>query len=282
MKEGMVFYRSWFEALEDVPAEDFKAVIMAMARLGLDGEETDLTGMAKAILTMARPTIEKNNQRYENGSKGGRKPETKEEPRNNQTASKTASDNNREETKQKPNRNRTVTKPEPNHNQTITKPEPTEDRRQNIETEDRRQKQNTEDRIQKTENRKQKTETEFSDENKNSSGLSSEEVYCPAEPPKGENGEYRMIVAYLNSKTGKSFKASNKETIAHINARKRDGFTIKDFYTVIDNKCSEWLGTEMEQYLRPETLFSPKHFESYLNQPVRAKPKSRVAVVDDW
>ena len=33
---------------------------------------------------------------------------------------------------------------------------------------------------------------------------------------------------------------------------------------MIDKKCNEWLGTDMEKYLRPETLFGTK-FESYLN-----------------
>ena len=34
---------------------------------------------------------------------------------------------------------------------------------------------------------------------------------------------------------------------------------------MIEKKAKEWMGTEMEKYLRPETLFGPK-FEGYLNQ----------------
>jgi hypothetical protein len=34
---------------------------------------------------------------------------------------------------------------------------------------------------------------------------------------------------------------------------------------VIDKKTKEWLGTQFENYLRPETLFGTK-FEGYLNQ----------------
>ncbi len=57
-----------------------------------------------------------------------------------------------------------------------------------------------------------------------------------------------------------------------INGRMEDGFTIDDFKTVIDKKCAEWLGDkEMDQYLRPETLFAAKHFESYLNQKTPTK-----------
>ena len=45
-----------------------------------------------------------------------------------------------------------------------------------------------------------------------------------------------------------------------------DGFTVDDFQTVITKKAKEWQGTDMAQYLRPETLFGTK-FEGYLNQP---------------
>lgn len=34
---------------------------------------------------------------------------------------------------------------------------------------------------------------------------------------------------------------------------------------MIDKKTAEWKGGDMDQYLRPETLFGTK-FESYLNQ----------------
>ena len=50
-----------------------------------------------------------------------------------------------------------------------------------------------------------------------------------------------------------------------INARIKEGFTKEDFIKVIDNKVGEWLGTDMERFLRPETLFGTK-FEGYLNQ----------------
>ena len=44
-----------------------------------------------------------------------------------------------------------------------------------------------------------------------------------------------------------------------------------DFKKVIDKKCAEWKGGDMEKYLRPETLFKRSKFESYLNEPV-SKP----------
>lgn len=73
------------------------------------------------------------------------------------------------------------------------------------------------------------------------------------------------IVDYLNSKADTKFKSSSKKTKSLIHARFEDGFTVDDFYTVIDKKCEEWKGTEWEKYIRPETLFGTK-FEGYLNQ----------------
>ena len=76
---------------------------------------------------------------------------------------------------------------------------------------------------------------------------------------------YKYIVDYLNQKTGKNFKVNSNKTKSLIKARLNEGFTKEDFVKVIDIKTNEWLKTKMEQYLRPETLFSNK-FEGYLNQ----------------
>lgn len=76
---------------------------------------------------------------------------------------------------------------------------------------------------------------------------------------------YKYIVDYLNQKTGKHFKVNSNKTKSLIKARLNEGYTKEDFIKVIDIKTNEWLKTKMEQYLRPETLFSNK-FEGYLNQ----------------
>lgn len=84
--------------------------------------------------------------------------------------------------------------------------------------------------------------------------------------------EYEAIVAYLNERAGTKYRAKNKETQKHINARISEGFTVDDFKIVIDKKCAEWRGTEWEKFLRPTTLFGTK-FESYLNAPVNNQKK---------
>ena len=79
------------------------------------------------------------------------------------------------------------------------------------------------------------------------------------------NPPYKEIIDYLNQKAGTRYKASSSVTKRLINARYHDGFKIEDFKNVIDNKVSEWKKTQMEKYIRPQTLFGTK-FESYLNQ----------------
>lgn len=81
---------------------------------------------------------------------------------------------------------------------------------------------------------------------------------------------YIAVVTRLNERTGASYRPSTKSTQSHINARLAEGFTLEDFFSVIDKKCAEWKGGEMEKYLRPETLFGSK-FENYLNAPAIPK-----------
>jgi len=78
---------------------------------------------------------------------------------------------------------------------------------------------------------------------------------------------YSEAVDYLNEKAGTKYKSSSKNTTKHIKARINDGYTLEDFKSVIDKKCSEWLNTDMEKYLCPDTLFGSK-FEKYLNQKI--------------
>ena len=76
---------------------------------------------------------------------------------------------------------------------------------------------------------------------------------------------YKEIVDYLNEKTGKNFKHKTPKTRKFIEARWKQDFRLDDFKKVIDIKTDEWLYTDSDKYLRPETLFGTK-FESYLNQ----------------
>ncbi|WP_419790619.1 conserved phage C-terminal domain-containing protein [Staphylococcus chromogenes] len=86
---------------------------------------------------------------------------------------------------------------------------------------------------------------------------------------------YSDVIDYLNERTGKQYKSTTKKNQTVIRARIDEGFTLEDFKKVIDNKVAEWKGTDMEKYLRPETLFGTK-FEGYLNQ------QQSNAADEDW
>jgi uncharacterized phage protein (TIGR02220 family) len=81
------------------------------------------------------------------------------------------------------------------------------------------------------------------------------------------NEVYEDIVNFLNQATGKNYKTNSVINRKFITQRLNDGFTIDDFMQVISVKSTNWLGSKMEQFLRPETLFSNK-FEAYLNENV--------------
>jgi uncharacterized phage protein (TIGR02220 family) len=74
------------------------------------------------------------------------------------------------------------------------------------------------------------------------------------------------IIAYLNEKTGKNYRASGENVKKLIRGRLAEGYTLEDFKTVIDVKCADWLGGDYEKYLRPTTLFQSGKFDGYLNQ----------------
>jgi uncharacterized phage protein (TIGR02220 family) len=75
------------------------------------------------------------------------------------------------------------------------------------------------------------------------------------------------IIDYLNLKCGSHYRT---DTAGFISGRLKDGFTLDDFKKVIDKKCGQWLNDEkMQKFIRPKTLFSPEHFQEYLNEPNR-------------
>lgn len=106
MRDGFVFYRSFREAIRELPEEERLKCYEVILDYALDEVEPNEVGISSAIFKLIKPQIDANNKRYENGKKGGR---------GNQT-----------ETKAKPKQNQTETKPKPNANQEATNIEPKE------------------------------------------------------------------------------------------------------------------------------------------------------------
>ena len=127
MRSGFVFYRSWFEAVKNLPREMQGEVLTSIIEYGLNGETTgSLKPITSAMLAMVKPQIDANNKRMENGSKGGRpcKATSAEEQSCNQVVTEQEPNNNQTKTKPKPKETKPKpkeTKPKPNQNQTEPK-----------------------------------------------------------------------------------------------------------------------------------------------------------------
>lgn len=104
MRDSFIFYRSFFEAAEDLGPEEKCAMFDAICDYALNFVEPSLEGTPKMAFRLIKPQLDANIARFNNGQKGGR-PSSKK-------------------TKPKPKRNLTKTKPKPKPNQTETKPKP--------------------------------------------------------------------------------------------------------------------------------------------------------------
>lgn len=84
-----------------------------------------------------------------------------------------------------------------------------------------------------------------------------------------------LVLTHLNQVSGSRYQKS-KTSLENIRARLREGYSVNDLQLVIDLKHEHWSGNdEQYQYMRPETLFGPKKFESYLQSATRWESKGR-------
>ena len=89
MKESIVFYKSFYEAIKNIPQEEQLKLYNAIFDYSFTEKEPKIEdGIAKAMFILIKPNIDSANARYkasvENGKKGGRpKKETQEKPEKN-------------------------------------------------------------------------------------------------------------------------------------------------------------------------------------------------------
>ncbi|HEB0901720.1 TPA: conserved phage C-terminal domain-containing protein [Citrobacter freundii] len=84
-----------------------------------------------------------------------------------------------------------------------------------------------------------------------------------------------LVLSHLNKISGSRYQKS-KTSLENIRARLREGYSVADLQLVIDLKHEHWHeNDEQYQYMRPETLFGPKKFESYLQSATRWDQKGR-------
>ena len=97
------------------------------------------------------------------------------------------------------------------------------------------------------------------------------------------NFDYAKFIDWFNEITGKNFR-NTEDKRKLIRARLNEGFKEDDFYLITRFKVNEWKDNDkMKRYLRPDTLFIPKHFDNYLQdakdwEEKQAKKQSRKKV----
>ena len=115
-RKQFTWYRSYYDALKELPAEEFRDIVLAVCAYALDGEEPELSGVARAIFTLIRPTLEVGRSKAENRSRaeqtvlsaeqtGNRPEQTKNKPEQTQNKRK-QTDNKPEQTRKEKEKER--------------------------------------------------------------------------------------------------------------------------------------------------------------------------------
>lgn len=89
--------------------------------------------------------------------------------------------------------------------------------------------------------------------------------------------EIKEIIDYLNEIADCKYRYTSEGNNKLIRARLNEGYSVDDFKRVIDNKVSDWMGTDWQKFIRPATLFSTGHFDQYLNQKNYISPQNQVS-----
>lgn len=90
-RDSFVFYRSFYEALKELPPENRCKLYDVIMAYEFENEKVELSGVEKAIFILICPQLDVNNKRYENGCKGavygklGGRPKKQETPTKPQT-----------------------------------------------------------------------------------------------------------------------------------------------------------------------------------------------------
>lgn len=67
MRDSTIFYRSFYEAIKDLPSDVQAQVYNAIFEYSLNFVEIELSGLSKTIFTLIKPQIEANIKRYKSG-----------------------------------------------------------------------------------------------------------------------------------------------------------------------------------------------------------------------
>ena len=77
-RDSFIFYRSFYEAISELPKENQADTYNAIMQYALNQEEIELTGIPKAIFSLVKPQLDANYKKYENGKQKKSKTEAKQ------------------------------------------------------------------------------------------------------------------------------------------------------------------------------------------------------------
>jgi hypothetical protein len=91
-RDTFIFYRSFYEAIIELPEENRCEIFNAIADYSLNFKDPNLSGISKTVWILIKPQLDANNKRFLNGKKP--KTKRKTEAKQKQKESKTEANNN--------------------------------------------------------------------------------------------------------------------------------------------------------------------------------------------
>jgi len=68
-RDSMVFYRSFFDAIKELPEYNQVEVLKAICEYGFDGIEPEISGISKTVWILIKPNLQANRKKWESGCK---------------------------------------------------------------------------------------------------------------------------------------------------------------------------------------------------------------------
>lgn len=104
MRDTMIFYRSFYDAIKTLSKEEKADIYEAIFEYGLNMKEIDLTGIPKVVFGLVKPVLDSNIKNYVNGSKpkkkrSGSQTEAKPKPSGSETEAYKDKDVDKDENK---------------------------------------------------------------------------------------------------------------------------------------------------------------------------------------
>ena len=116
-RNGFTFYRSYFEAAQELSDKQRLALYDALMQYALNDTEPELSGIPKAMFILIKPTMDTSKAKSAAGTKGGKQAEIKTEANDKQTESKQEANDKQTESKQEAKVKQTESKQEANDKQ---------------------------------------------------------------------------------------------------------------------------------------------------------------------